>query len=177
MAELTVDLTYGSALYQAAVETNKKDLILDEAFQVQDVFENNPDFFEFLNFPGISAIEKKDVLKNVFEGKICQELLNLLYVLTDKGRTARYSKIIKAYKDMVDREEGITYGTVYSVEPLKEAQISKLEEQLSALLQEKTKLKNELDPKLIGGFKILVDGRILDASIRKRLQDLGSKLV
>lgn len=177
MAELTVDLTYGSALYQAAVETNKKDLILDEAFQVQGVFENNPDFFEFLNFPGISAIEKKDVLKNVFEGKICQELLNLLYVLTDKGRTARYSKIIKAYKDMVDREEGITYGTVYSVEPLKEAQISKLEEQLSALLQEKTKLKNELDPKLIGGFKILVDGRILDASIRKRLQDLGSQLV
>ena len=177
MAELTVDLTYGSALYQAAVETSKKDLILDEAFQVQGVFENNPDFFEFLNFPGISAIEKKDVLKNVFEGKICQELLNLLYVLTDKGRTARYSKIIKAYKDMVDREEGITYGTVYSVEPLKEAQISKLEEQLSALLQEKTKLKNELDPKLIGGFKILVDGRILDASIRKRLQDLGSKLV
>ena len=177
MAELTVDLTYGSALYQAAVETNKKDLILDEAFQVQGVFENNPDFFEFLNFPGISAIEKKDVLKNVFEGKICQELLNLLYVLTDKGRTARYSKIIKAYKDMVDREEGITYGTVYSVEPLKEAQISKLEDQLSALLQEKTKLKNELDPKLIGGFKILVDGRILDASIRKRLQDLGSKLV
>jgi ATP synthase F1 delta subunit len=177
MADLTVDLTYGSALYQAAVETNKKDLILDEAFQVQDVFENNPDFFEFLNFPGISAIEKKDVLKNVFEGKICQELLNLLYVLTDKGRTARYSKIIKAYKDMVDREEGITYGTVYSVEPLKEAQISKLEEQLTALLQEKTKLKNELDPKLIGGFKILVDGRILDASIRKRLQDLGSKLV
>lgn len=177
MAELTVDLTYGSALYQAAVETNKKDLILDEAFQVQDVFEREPEFFEFLNYPGISAIEKKDVLKNVFEGKICQELLNLLYVLTDKGRTARYSKIIKAYKDMVDREEGITYGTVYSVEPLKEAQISKLEEQLTALLQEKTKLKNELDPKLIGGFKILVDGRILDASIRKRLQDLGSKLV
>ena len=177
MAELTVDLTYGSALYQAAVETNKKDLILDEAFQVQDVFEREPEFFEFLNYPAISAIEKKDVLKRVFEGRICQELLNLLYVLTDKGRTARYSKIIKAYKDMVDREEGITYGTVYSVEPLKDTQIAKLEEQLTALLQEKIKLTNELDPKLIGGFKILVDGRILDASIRKRLQDLGSKLV
>ena len=78
---------------------------------------------------------------------------------------------------MVDREEGITYGTVYSVEPLKDTQIARLEEQLTALLQEKTKLTNELDPKLIGGFKILVDGRILDASIRKRLQDLGRKLV
>jgi ATP synthase F1 delta subunit len=177
MAELTVDLTYGSALYQAAVETNKKDLILDEAFQVQDVFENNPDFFEFLNFPGISAIEKKDVLKNVFESKICQQLLNLLYVLTDTGRTARYSKIIKAYKDMVDREEGVTYGTVYSVEPLKEAQISKLEEQLTALLKEETKLENKLDASLLGGFKVMVDGRIIDASIRKRLQDLSSQLI
>ena len=177
MAELTVDLTYGSALYQAAVETNKKDLILDEAFQVLGVFENEPEFYKFINYPGISAKEKKEVLKNVFEGRICQELLNLLYVLTDKGRTARFSKIIKAYKDMVDREEGVTYGTVYSVEPLTDAQITKLEEQLTALLREDTKLKNELDKSLIGGFKVLVDGRIIDASIRKRLQDLGSQLI
>ena len=177
MAELTVDLTYGSALYQAAVEVNKKDLILDEAFQVLGVFENEPEFYKFINYPGISAKEKKEVLKNVFEGRICQELLNLLYVLADKGRTARFSKIIKAYKDMVDREEGVTYGTVYSVEPLTDAQITKLEEQLTALLREDTKLKNELDKSLIGGFKVLVDGRIIDASIRKRLQDLGSQLI
>ncbi len=177
MAELTVDLTYGSALYQAAVETNKKDLILDEAFQVLEIFDSEPELFKFINYPAISAKEKKEVLKNIFEGRICQELLNLLYVLTDKGRTAHYSKIIKAYKDMVDREEGVSYGTVYSVEPLNEAQIIKLEEQLTALLQKKVKLENEIDQKLIGGIKILVDGRIIDASFRKRLQDLGSKLV
>ena len=118
MAELTVDLTYGSALYQAAVEVNKKDLILEEATQVLDVFEKEPEFYEFINYPAISAKEKKEVLAKVFEGRICQELLNLLYVLVDKGRTARYAKIVKAYKNMVDREEGITYGTVYSVEPL-----------------------------------------------------------
>ena len=46
MAELTVDLTYGSALYQAAVEVNKKDLILEEATQVLDVFEKEPEFYE-----------------------------------------------------------------------------------------------------------------------------------
>jgi ATP synthase F1 delta subunit len=177
MAELTVDLTYGSALYQAAVEVNKKDLILEEATQVLDIFEKEPDFYKLINFPGISAMEKKDVLKNVFEGKICQELLNLLYVLVDKGRTARFSQIIKAYKDMVDREEGVTYGTVYSVEPLTDAQIKKLEEQVTALIKEKTRLENKIDTALIGGVKVLVDGRIIDASIRKRLQDLSSQLI
>ena len=177
MAELTVDLTYGSALYQAAVETNKKDLILDEANEVLGIFEKEPDFYSFINYPAISAIEKKAVLKNVFEGKICQELLNLLYVLTDKGRTARFSKIIKAYKDMVDREEGITYGTVYSVEPLTDAQMKKMEKQLTDLLKEETRLENKLDSSLIGGMKVMVDGRIIDASIKKRLQDLSSKLI
>jgi len=177
MAELTVDLTYGSALYQAAVEVNKKDLILDEANQVLDIFEKEPDFYKFINYPGISAKEKKDVLTSVFEGKICQELLNLLYVLTDKGRTARYGKIIKAYKDMVDREEGVTYGTVYSVEPLTDVQIKKMEEQLTKLISQDTRLENKLDASLIGGVKVLVDGRIIDASIRKRLDDLSSKLI
>lgn len=177
MAELTVDLTYGSALYQAAVERNKKDLILDEANEVLSIFENEPEFYYFINYPAISAMEKKAVLKNVFEGKICQELLNLLYVLTDKGRTARFSKIIKAYKDMVDREEGVTYGTVYSVEPLTDSQINKMEKQLTDLLKEETKLENKLDSSLIGGIKVMVDGRIIDASIKKRLQDLSSKLI
>ncbi len=177
MAELTVDLTYGSALYQAAVELNKKDLILEEAFQVLEVFENEPDFYSFINYPAISANEKKEVLTNVFEGRICQELLNLLYVLVDKGRTARYGKIIKAYKDMVDREEGVTYGTVYSVEPLTEAQIKKMEEEITKLIKQETKLENQLDASLIGGVKILVDGRIIDASYRKRLDDLSSQLI
>lgn len=177
MAELTVDLTYGSALYQAAVERNKVDLILEEANEVLDIFEKEPEFYKFINYPAISAIEKKEVLKKVFEGKICQELLNLLYVLTDKGRTARFSKIIKAYKDMIDHEEGITYGTVYSVEPLTDAQMKKMESQLTDLLKEETRLDNKLDSSLIGGMKVLVDGRIIDASIKKRLQDLSSKLI
>ena len=73
MAELTVDLTYGSALFQAAEETGKKDLIMDEACQVLGIFEQEPAFYAFINYPAISAREKKDVLKNVFEGNICQE--------------------------------------------------------------------------------------------------------
>lgn len=177
MAELTIDLTYGEALFQAADETGKRDLILDEACQLLGIFEQQPDFYAFINFPAISAQEKKTVLRNVFEGKICQELLNFLYILVDKGRTRHFPRIVKAYKELVNREEGCSYGTIYSVESLKPDQIVSFEEQTSQLLQNKVKLENQLDPKLIGGVKILVDGRIIDASIRKRFEDLGNKLL
>ena len=38
------------------------------------------------------------------------------------------------------------------------------------------RLSIEIDPKLIGGFKILVEGRIIDASIRKKFDDLESQI-
>lgn len=177
MAELTVDLTYGSALFQAAEETGKKDLILDEACQVLGIFEQEPDFYAFINYPAVSAREKKEVLKKVFEGRICQELLNLLYVLVDKGRTRHFPKIVKTYREMINHEEGYSYGSIYSVEPLKPEQIAKFEEETGRLLQTRVRLENQLDPRLIGGVKILVDGRIIDASIRKRFDDLEHKIL
>ena len=68
-------------------------------------------------------------------------------------------------------------GTVYSVEPLKPEQLARLEEETASLLQKKVKLENKLDAKLMGGVKILIDGRIIDASIRKRFENLSSQLI
>lgn len=176
MAELTVDLTYGEALMGAARETGKEQLILDEAQQILDIMSKEPDFNAFINYPAISADEKKETLKNIFEGKICEELLNFLCILVDKRRTMNFERIIKVYRGLIEKEEGVSYGTVYSVVKLSEDRIIDLEEQTSRLLQTKVKLTNELDPKLMAGIKILVDGKIIDASYRKKFDELASQM-
>lgn len=176
MAELTVDLTYGEALMGAARETGKEKLILDEAQQILDIMSKEPDFNAFINYPAISADEKKETLKNIFEGKICEELLNFLCILVDKRRTMNFERIIKVYRGLIEKEEGVSYGTVYSVVKLSEDRIIDLEEQTSRLLQTKVKLTNELDPKLMAGIKILVDGKIIDASYRKKFDELASQM-
>ena len=45
------------------------------------------------------------------------------------------------------------------------------------LLKTNVRLTNEIDPKLIGGIKILVEGKIIDASIRKKFDDLESQII
>ena len=95
MAELTVDLTYGTALMEAARELGKEDQILDEAQAVAQLIEEEPDLHKFINYPGVSADEKKEVLKNIFEGRICEELLNFLYILVDKRRSMNFGRIVK----------------------------------------------------------------------------------
>lgn len=176
MAELTIDLTYGTALFEAARETGKTETITEEISEVLEIFRQERAFHAFVNYPGISADEKKQALEKVFEGKICDELLNFLCILVDKGRTMHFERIVKVYKKLVDKEEGHSYGTVYSVIPLADDRIRELEEEASKLLQANVKLSNEIDPKLIGGIKILVEGKLIDASIRKKFDDLNSQI-
>ena len=176
MAELAVDLTYGEALREAAVDVGKQQEILEEGQQIVEILENEPDLKAFIDYPAISAEEKKKVLEEVFGGKICQEMMNFLFVLIDKRRAGRFERIIKVYRDLLEKEEGVSYGTVFSVEKLSEERIAQLEEQTSRLLRMKVKLDNELDPKLIAGVKILVEGKIIDASYRKRFDEMASQL-
>lgn len=173
MAELTIDMTYGSAMFQAAAEAGREKKILEEANEVLEIFKREPDFYAFVNNPTISAAEKKRVLATVFEGKIDEQLLNLLCILVDKGRSRHFPKIVKSFRTLADKEQGVSYGTIYSVKPLSPGQIKKFETEAGRLIKEKVKLENETDASLIGGIKILIDGKIIDASLRSRLEDMS----
>lgn len=176
MAELAVDLTYGTALIEAARETDQEERILEEGMQIADILKAEPDFRKFISYPGISAEEKKDVIRSVFEGKISTELLHFLYILVDKRRTGRFESIMKVYKKLLEEEEGVLYGTVLSVVGLDDLQLSEIENETSRLLQRKVCLSNEMDPGLLAGFKIFIDGRIIDASYRKKLEELSMSM-
>ncbi len=176
MAELTIDLTYGTALFDAARDIGKQEQILEEATEVLGILQQEPDLYAFINYPAISAQEKKAAISNIFKDKICDELLNFIYVLIDKRRTMHFEKMIKVYKKLMDTEEGVSYGTVFSVEPLGSERLAELEADASKLFASNVRLENEIDPKLIGGIKILVDGKMIDVSLRKKFNDLKNSI-
>ncbi|MBQ2677479.1 MAG: ATP synthase F1 subunit delta [Firmicutes bacterium] len=177
MAELmTVDVTYGQALYSAARETGNRDQVLEDGLQLSDLLKTEPKLMEFLKDPGVSAAEKHDTIEKIFRGKMCDELINLLFVLTDRGRARNIFGIIRQYEKLAMEEDGIARGKVVSAAPLKEKQLKEIEEQTSKLLNMNVSLENEIDAGIIGGIKIFVDGRIMDASLRKGLEDLAGTL-
>jgi F-type H+-transporting ATPase subunit delta len=176
MAELTIEMTYGSALYQAAQELGKEKQILEESQALIGVLKDSPDLQSLLDNPTVSPKEKKEVVQKIFEGRICDELLNLLYVLLDKRRARNFSNIIKTYKILIDKEQGVSYGKIFSVHPLSAARLKEFEEETSKLLRTRVSLENETDHSLIGGVKIFVEGKVLDASLRTRLLDLGETI-
>lgn len=176
MAELTVEITYGKALFEAATERDKVEIILKELKELSALFEKNPDFFELFRTPVISAAEKREVAEQAFGNQISPETLNFLLVLIDKKRMSSFYRIVRAYQKLIDQELGISQGTVFSVEPLTDIQLRSFEEKTSKLLQKNVKLINKIDAFLLGGVKIFIEGKVIDASIRKQLQNLEGSI-
>jgi len=176
MAELTVEITYGKALFEAAKDVNKVEIILEELKEISALFQKEPEFYEFFNTPVISGPEKKSVIKEVFEGRISEEAYHFLLILIDKRRTASFNRILKEYQYLVDQDLGISIGTVVSVEPLDETQLISFEKKTGSLLKKNVKLTNKIDSSILGGVKIFIEGKVIDASIRKQLQDLEGRI-
>lgn len=172
MAELAVARTYGHALFEAAKELGKEELIKNELAEMISIFESDPEFMLFLSAPSISHDEKKSVMHDLFDEKFSKEFLNFMSVLIEKGRTKRFAKIAAVYNELLDMEEGIVAGTVFSAVPLDAVRLEKFEKETSRLLKKNVRLKNEVDKNLIGGVKIFADGKMIDASVRARVEAL-----
>lgn len=176
MEQLSVDMTYATALFEAAGDAGLQEQIREESHSILDVFQAEPDFHRFFCTPGIPADEKKDVLINVLGGRISSELLNFMCILVDKGRVRHFEKMIRAYDALLDQANGLVAGEVLSAVPLSDDQIKRLEEQTGKLIGENVQLENRVDKSLIGGVRVQVAGKIFDASLKRKLEDMRSRM-
>lgn len=174
--ELIVAMTYGKALFDAALELDKLDEIKEEIDQIDRILKHEQDFVGLLCNPAIPVIKKKTMIRNIFEGRVGEEVLSFLYILIDKNRMFYYHKIVKEYLRLTDEYYGEAYGKIYSAVPLSPQQLMQFEEETGKLLRERVKLKNKIDPELLGGVKIMVGGKLIDASLRTGLEGLAQKV-
>lgn len=83
---------------------------------------------------------------------------------------------LKEYLNIGQEEKVLERGTVYSAVPLGEETLARLERQMEELIKKPVSLKNKINKELIGGFLISVDGKLVDASLKKQMEDLTLRL-
>ena len=176
MESLKVDHTYGQALFDAAQDLGRVDEICEEYKIVTRVFENEPLLKKLFLVPTLSAIEKKETAREIFEGRISQELLNFLYILISKRRISYWERIGRHYEKLIMDRDGLTKGILYTVLPLTADQLEGFESKASLTLGKMVKLENRIDKTLIGGAKIYIDGKLIDASVKTWLENMKQRM-
>lgn len=176
MADTVVAVVYGEALFEAACERGKQKEILEEVICVAQLMDTSPKLQEFLRSPAVPAEEKKQFIKSSLHGVFSEEMIHFLFVLIDKERVWHIGRIARCYKTLYERQRGESTGKIYSAVPLSAAQIESSEASVSALLRKKVRLENCVDPSLIGGVMIQVDGKRIDRSLKGELKQLKEEL-
>jgi ATP synthase F1 delta subunit len=176
MDSLTVDHTYGQALYDVARERGIISEVAEEYKAVSKVFADNPEFRRLLLIPMLSALEKRDAAEKVFRGRITKELLNFIFVLIDKRRMGTWESIERHFEKLVLENDGLTKGVLYSALPIDDERLKAIEKKTETVVGNGVRLEGRIDKSLIGGVRIYIDGKLIDASVKTRLENMRQRI-
>jgi F-type H+-transporting ATPase subunit delta len=162
---------YAEALFDVAKEKGKLDTIRDELAQFADALGRDRDLQVFFFSPYFSTAEKSDGLKRAVSGAE-GELLNFLELLIEKQRMTEVFRIRRAFDELWKHENRRIDVTVTSAVELDPAVVDKVGTEIERQTGQKVDLASRVDGEILGGIVLQVGNKVLDASIRSRLEKL-----
>jgi F-type H+-transporting ATPase subunit delta len=130
-----------------------------------------------LDNPSIPLREREELVGRLVDGRVAQPVANLVRLLARRGRTEQLPAINREFHRLLNGERGIVEALVTSAKPLAREDRDAVREKVEAITGEKVELQDEVDESLIGGLTVRIGDRLLDASIRGRLERLRQQLI
>ncbi len=169
--------TYGEALFQIAVESSSCLQMLEEVSELKKILSDNPDLGVLMSNPRFSKEEHSEILGKVFRGRIDDKLFSFLELLVIKGRYGNLDGILDYFESRVKEYLHIGQATVTSAIKIDDEMKKRIREKLLSTTDYKEiEIEYITDPSLIGGMVIRIKDRIVDNSVRTKLENISRDL-
>jgi F-type H+-transporting ATPase subunit delta len=164
--------TYAEALFEAARERDELEEVLSDLGEFTDALHASEELRLFFFGGQVPERQKRRAIDGLTEG-MKTSTTNFLKVLSDNGREEILEDVLGRYEELAKEYLGrIEVGVTTAVE-LSEDQLDRLRERLAGVLEgREIILEAKVDPDLIGGAVFRFGGRMMDGSIRGRLESL-----
>ena len=164
--------TYAEALFEASRERDELEGVLSDLGEFTAVLRESEELRLFFYGGQIPERQKRRALDGLTEG-MKTSTTNFLKVLVDNGREEILEEVLARYEQLVKEHLGRIEVEVTTAVELSEEQLDRLKDRLGGVLEGKEIiLENNVDPDLIGGAVFRYGGRMMDGSIRGRLESL-----
>ena len=173
----TISHRYGKALFELALEQDKRQEVCEELNELQKVIQEEPQLVLFMTSPQIGGQQKLAMLKTLQEGA-SQLMVNLLAMLHDYGRIANLASIIDEFNRLNDEFEKTVRATVTTAVELDEGQKEKLAAAFANVVgANKVVIDQVVDESIIGGVILQSQSNIYDGSIKSKLERIKRLLL
>lgn len=169
---------YGKALFELIGNSQEELEKYQKALAgIKDDFTKNPELLSFLSSYALPKESQFSLIEKAY-GKIgLKHLVPFLKLLADRRLFPKFDEIEASFHGIVNRALGKEEGIVYSATPLNKDEIHGLEKALTEHLGKEIELSNRVEPSLLGGVRVFVDGRVFDGSIETKVENLRKILL
>ena len=163
---------YGGSLYDLAAEEGLETRILGELDEAVALFKASPEYLHLLSTPSIPKKERCGLLDEALRDRVHLYVLNFLKILCEKGTLRELPGCARAYRVRYNQAHGILEAAATTAVAMTEQQVKSLHEKLEKLTGKTIDLKTKVDPAVLGGIRLDIEGTELDGTVQNRLAAL-----
>ena len=172
---LSVARRYARALLDVGLQNGGAETLAADLASLASVLETQPELRRVLTHPAVSADKKRKVATDVFRS--APPLLSrLLVLLAGRDRIGLLPAIRDTFQELWNEHRGVVAAEAVSAAPLADAQRTALTAAATKLAGREVLLKTSVDPSLLGGVVLHMNGRTYDGSLRAQLRALRMRL-
>jgi F-type H+-transporting ATPase subunit delta len=164
---------YAGALYELADEGKALDSVLADLKKIEAALAESADLRRAMNSPLLARKAQEAAVLAVAQALGVGDLVRrFLGTLARNRRLSGFAVIAAAYRDLLAAKRGETTAEVTSAVALTDQQKAALEAALTGRAGRKIALDLKVDPRILGGLKVKVGSRLVDASLQGQLKRL-----
>lgn len=164
---------YATALFELAVESGKLDGVVANLDTFQKLLNDSADLMRLIRSPVFTGEEQERALTAVLEKAGIKGLTgNFLGLVARNRRLFAVPDMIGAFRSLVAKHRGEVSAEVRTARPLNAGQAEALRRSLKAAVGQDVTFTSKVDQALLGGLVVKVGSRMIDTSLRTKLNNL-----
>ena len=173
MSNPRLAIRYAKSLVDLALEKDQLDEVYADMKFLQKIIKSNPDFVALLKSPVIQEDKKNKIIESVISGRVSNLTALFIKLLGVKTRESNLPEIATSFIDQYNKVKEIHKVKITTAAPISdEVKNSFINKIKSSNHIENIELETLVDEKLIGGFVLEMEGKMVDASIMRDLIDV-----
>jgi len=166
---------YAAALFELSLERGLLNEYVEQAMMLRDLL-SGEQCQQIITHPRINAKQKRSFFSTAFSGHVNDDFLGFLNLAVDKNREMFIVPVLTEFISLGNEHNRKATAYVVTAVPLKDKQASALVALLSKKLEKQVEIKQKVNPDIIGGLYVQVDGFYIDRTVKARLRDLKNDL-
>ena len=161
---------YAAAAFELALEERGLEVLTADLAAVKGLLASSPDLSRLVRSPIFSREEQARAMEAVLSAAKASDLTKkLVLLLAQKRRLFMLANVIAAFEAKLAHHRGEVAADITSARNLSAAETEELKRVLKDSFGREPKLTTHVDPRLLGGLVLRVGSRMIDSSLRTKL--------